>query len=101
MSKKSTLSQLFEALGLIVLGLVAMFYRYFVITKVWGYVAVKLFHADPIGLWKAFAISFLVGLMKADFNDKEKTNMEKAQKNLLMVFIGVTLAWGLGYLLFG
>lgn len=101
MSKETNISKLYQTLGLIALGIGGMFYHYFVITKVWGYIAVKMFGLPPIGLWKAFAIAFLVATLRADYSDKGKTDLDKTQKDVLRLYFGITLAWGLGYLFFG
>lgn len=90
-------------LGLIFASLTALLFKLFVITKVWGYVAVKLFGLPPIGLWKAFALSCLFGLVTfkaADLTTKKQTTEERVVE-ILTYSVVLSLGWFIDWVLFG
>ena len=89
-------------LGYIVAAIAVMFYRLFVCVKVFGYIGVKLFHLSPITMWQAFAISSLLHVFTADYSAESKsTDLDEAAKKLLRVWLTISLAWLISWLIFG
>jgi hypothetical protein len=91
-----------ELIGLIAFAIAAMFYRYFVITKVWALVVVPNFAVQPIGMWKSFALctfaSFLTLGYKSDAEDK-KTSAQRFA-GILAHVLSLSLGWGICALIF-
>lgn len=97
------MEKLLGLLGVGVLMVASIFYELFVQTKVWGYIAVKMFNLPAISLWQAFAIGSLIGIFVVNFNKKaEKTeDLKDAATKIGTKVLGYTLAWGLLYWIFG
>lgn len=89
-----------NALVLLILGLVSVLYRLFVFTKVWGYVAVKMFHLPAITMWQAFAISCLLGVYLTNGRQLEKPETkENIIRNVRFIAI-LSLCWLISWLIF-
>ena len=93
---------LLKWIGVMALSSGYAIYRCFVITKVWGYIAVRMFHLSPIGLWEAFAVSCLVGIFT--YSCTVETSKDKEPEayagKLLGGFLVLSAVWGIDYLIF-
>ena len=92
-----------KLLVLFALSVAFFFYRLFIIIKVWGYIAVKLFGLPPVDLWKAFAVASLMGvftLSRKDLESKKQTT-EKQIAEVITFALVFTFYWGMDYWFFG
>lgn len=91
-------------LGAMVLLIALTFYRLFIIQKVWALAVVSQFHAQPITMWQAFAVSavastLMAGIRSPQDQDKDKA-FENAAKHCLNSALTLTLMWGITALFF-
>ena len=89
----------------IILAVANMFYKVYVVTRLWDYVFVKSGNAQPIHMWTAFAISYFIAFCAQSFDQKLENKDDKdiyafLKKGLLGSF-GISFCWLLGYALFG
>jgi len=77
-----------------------IFYRLFVLRKIWGYIAVKMFGLPQVSMWQMFAISYIANMLTSDFESDDVRPEERAKK-LASSFAAVSVAWLICYLFFG
>lgn len=94
------MDKLLKAIGVLVLLAVGFFFRLFVSTKVWALIAVKHFGLQPIGLWQAFAISYLLATLTVDTHSASEKEAESIGIRGVSRIIVYAFSWFLAYLLF-
>ena len=94
------MSKVFEIVGFIVFSIALLFYRLFVLGKIWGYIAVKMFGLPVMSMWQIFAINWLLSAFTSEGNDIPDTAKGKAER-IVKEFIGLSLSLLISYLVFG
>lgn len=89
-------------LGIFVASFGAAWFRLFAITKLWSWIAVPLFGAQPIGLWQAFGLSCLVALMTIHHQKitKDKDSLLQSLESVINSYLSTAFSLVLSYLLF-
>ena len=95
------MSKFMELLGLFVLSIGMSLYRLFIFTKVWGYIAVKIFNLPQISFWQSFAICSLISVLTEKASDGEKKTTEESAQRLMDLVVGLSITWLVCYLVFG
>jgi hypothetical protein len=99
------MDKVLKGLGVLTLSIGVMFYRLFVLTRVWDIIAVKMFNLTPIGLYKAFAIATLLGVFTVDYGvvasqPKDHNDADKVLSRLIYNVFGISVAWFISWLVF-
>jgi Na+/H+ antiporter NhaC len=89
-----------KVLAALILGLASILYRLFVFTKVWGYIAVKMFHLPAVTMWQAFAISCLLGIFLIDGRKLDQKDIEEGMGRNVRGILTMSLAWLISWLIF-
>ena len=95
------MDKLLKALGVLVLSVSYIFYRLFVLIKIYGYIAVKMFGLPHVGMWQMFAISFLFGCFNIEYKKHEKQELDEIGIKYASLFAILSLCWLFAYLYFG
>ncbi len=95
------MDKVLKLFGNLAFGVALIFYRLFVFIKMWGYIGIKMFHLPPVGYWQMFAISLFVSAITTDFKSEDRHSVEESTQFLVRNFVGLSLVWGVSYLLFG
>lgn len=91
-----------EMVGVLSLGVAATFWKLFVIVHVWQLTMVKHLGAQPIGMFQAWALSwmialFLVGYKTEEVKDKDPSHVAK---KIVTYCATAAFSWGLAALIF-
>jgi hypothetical protein len=90
-----------EVLGLLALAIASIFYKYFVVIKVWNIVAVKL-GARPITTFtEAFCLCTLASVIYGINVETKKRSNEEAVGVMLKGAVFYSLAWAISYWIMG
>lgn len=85
-------------LGAIALGITHIFYRLFVMSRIWLYVMVPL-GAPVIGLWNIWGLSLFIACSIGP--QEQERDLKKAAEQTVESFVSLSIGWFLAWALFG